>query len=59
MAWPTRQGTFDAGDLTLQSGAVLRGARLSWKAHGTLAPGHDNVVVYDSRVMWRYWLKSI
>jgi hypothetical protein len=20
---------------------------------------HDNVVVYDSRVMWRYWLKSI
>ena len=48
MAWPTQQGTFDAGDLTLQSGAVLRGARLSWKAHGTLAPARDNVVVYPT-----------
>jgi hypothetical protein len=45
LAWPTQQGTFDAGDLTLQSGAVLRGARLSWKAHGTLPPARDNVVV--------------
>jgi hypothetical protein len=29
MDWPTQQGTFHAGDLTLQSGAVLRGAQLS------------------------------
>jgi len=48
MDWPTQQGTFDAGDLTLQSGAVLRGARLSWKAHGTLAPARDNVIVYPT-----------
>ena len=48
MAWPTQQGTFDAGDLTLQSGAVLRDARLSWKAHGTLAPARDNVIVYPT-----------
>ena len=48
MAWPTQQGIFDAGDLTLQSGAVLHGARLSWKAHGTLAPARDNVIVYPT-----------
>ena len=48
MAWPTQQGMFDAGDLTLQSGAVLRGARLSWKAHGTLSPARDNVIVYPT-----------
>ena len=48
MAWPTQQGIFDAGDLTLQSGAVLRDARLSWKAHGTLAPARDNVIVYPT-----------
>jgi homoserine O-acetyltransferase len=48
MAWPTQQGTFDAGDLTLQSGAVLRGARLSWKAHGTLSSARDNVIVYPT-----------
>ena len=38
MDWPTQQGSFDAGDVTLQSGAVLRNARLSWKTHGTLSP---------------------
>ncbi len=48
MAWPTQQGVFDAGDLTLQSGAMLRGARLSWKTHGTLSPARDNVIVYPT-----------
>ena len=48
MEWPTQQGTFDAGNLTLQSGAVLRDARLSWKAHGTLSPARDNVIVYPT-----------
>jgi homoserine O-acetyltransferase len=48
MAWPTQQGLFDAGDLTLQSGAVLHGARLSWKTHGTLSPARDNVIVYPT-----------
>ena len=48
--WPGRRSRalFDAGDLTLQSGAVLRGARLSWKAHGTLSPARDNVIVYPT-----------
>ena len=48
MAWPTQQGVFEAGDLRLQSGAVLPTARLSWKAHGTLAPARDNVIVYPT-----------
>jgi homoserine O-acetyltransferase/O-succinyltransferase len=48
MAWPTQQGVFDAGDLTLQSGSVLCGARVSWKAHGALTPARDNVIVYPT-----------
>ncbi len=47
-AWPTQQGVFEAGDVTLQSGAVLRRARLSWKTHGTLSPSRDNVIVYPT-----------
>src|ERR1700722_17013853 len=48
MDWPTHQGIYEAGDLTLQSGAPLPGARLSWKAHGTLTPSRDNVIVYPT-----------
>jgi homoserine O-acetyltransferase/O-succinyltransferase len=48
MVWPTRQGIFDAGDITLQSGARLPSARLSWKTHGTLSPLRDNVIVYPT-----------
>jgi homoserine O-acetyltransferase/O-succinyltransferase len=48
MTWPTQQGTYDAGDFSLQSGARLPAARLSWKAHGTLSPGRDNVIVYPT-----------
>ncbi|MBV9862606.1 MAG: alpha/beta fold hydrolase [Alphaproteobacteria bacterium] len=46
--WPTAQGRFALGDLTLLSGKVLRGAELSWKTHGTLAPARDNVVLYPT-----------
>ncbi len=46
--WPTAQGRFTLGDVTLQSGAVLPDAVLSWKTHGTLAPGRDNVIVYPT-----------
>ncbi len=48
MAWPTQQGVHALGDLPLSAGGVLRDAKLSWKAHGTLAPGRDNVVVYPT-----------
>ena len=46
--WPTEQGAFQAGDLALQSGAVLRDAKLSWKTHGTLSAARDNVIVYPT-----------
>ncbi len=48
MTWPTQQGIFDAGDITLQSGGRLPAARLSWKTHGTLSPARDNVIVYPT-----------
>ncbi|MEE7493476.1 alpha/beta fold hydrolase [Methylobacterium oryzae] len=47
-AWATATGTFELGDLTLQSGALLPGAQLRWKTHGTLSPGRDNVVLYPT-----------
>lgn len=46
--WATATGIFELGDLTLQSGAVLPGAQLRWKTHGTLSPGRDNVVLYPT-----------
>ena len=45
---PTRQGVFSFEDLTLQSGATLTDARLSWKTHGTLSAARDNVIVYPT-----------
>jgi len=57
MNWPQASGIFELGDLPLQSGDRLRDARLSWKAHGTLSPGRDNVVVYP-RAMARSTRKS-
>ena len=48
MTWPTQQGTWNAGALTLQSGASIQDARLSWKAHGTLSPARDNVIIYPT-----------
>ena len=46
--FPTQSGVFSLGDWPLQSGAVLRNARLSWKSFGSLAPGRDNVIVYPT-----------
>lgn len=48
MDWPRQQGVHALGDLPLLSGGVLRDARLSWKAHGTLSPARDNVIVYPT-----------
>ena len=44
--WPVTEGVLDLGDLQLERGEVLPGARLSWQAHGTLNAAKDNVVVY-------------
>src|ERR1700753_719343 len=46
MDWPQCNGEFRLGDFQVQSGEVIRDARLSWKTYGTLAPGRDNVVLY-------------
>ncbi len=48
MTWPQQTGRFDLGDTTMLSGATLSGAFLSYKTHGTLAPGRDNVVLYPT-----------
>jgi len=48
MDWDTQQGVFALGDLPLHDGGTLRGAKLSWKAHGTLSPSRDNVIVYPT-----------
>jgi homoserine O-acetyltransferase len=53
-AWPTASGRFALGDLALQSGAVLPGAELSWKTHGTLSPARDNVVLYPTSYSARH-----
>lgn len=47
-AWPQSQGAHALGDFTLQSGGKVADAKLSWKTHGTLAPGRDNVVLYPT-----------
>lgn len=48
MSWPTQSGRCDLGDVTVQSGAVLPGAFLSWKTHGRLNAARDNVVLYPT-----------
>ncbi|MEM9140686.1 MAG: alpha/beta fold hydrolase [Pseudomonadota bacterium] len=37
--------TYDLGDVVLQSGEVLRGAKIAFQTYGTLSPAGDNVVV--------------
>ncbi len=48
MTWATADGVQALGDLLLQSGEVLRDARLAWKSYGTLSPARDNVIVYPT-----------
>ena len=48
MTWPTQQGIWRGGDLTLRSGAVMPDTLLSWKAHGALSPAKDNVILYPT-----------
>ena len=37
---------FELGDVKLQSGGVLRGAKMAYKTYGTLNAAKDNVIVY-------------
>lgn len=47
----TQSDTFEIaemGDVVLQSGATLRGAKLAYKTHGTLNAARDNAIVYPT-----------
>jgi homoserine O-acetyltransferase len=48
MSFPTQTGSFDLGDILLQSGETLAGAKLAWKTYGTLSPNRDNLVLYPT-----------
>ncbi len=48
MTWPTSSGVLDIGDFALGNRGTIPGARLSWRAHGTLAPARDNLVLYPT-----------
>ena len=39
---------FDLGNLVLQSGATLRGAKLAFKTHGSLNADKDNAIVFPT-----------
>jgi homoserine O-acetyltransferase len=47
-SWPVSEGTFELGDLEVERGGVIAGARLAWQAHGTLSSARDNVIVYPT-----------
>ena len=44
----TSEGVFECGDLALQRGGTLKGARIVYKTYGTLSPKRDNVIVYPT-----------
>src|SRR5271156_6717226 len=39
---------FELGDVVLQSGLTLRGAKLAYKTYGKLNAAKDNVIVYPT-----------
>src|SRR3954468_7655278 len=39
---------FEAGDVTLQSGAVFPAMKLAYKTYGTLSSAKDNVILYPT-----------
>lgn len=42
------QGIFEAGDVTLQSGAVFPAMRLSYRSYGRLNAARDNAILYPT-----------
>jgi homoserine O-acetyltransferase len=48
MPKPTDFEVFELGDLVLQHGATLRGARLAYKTYGTLNADRSNVIVHPT-----------
>src|SRR3954447_17701186 len=39
---------FEAGDVTLRSGAVVPSLKLAYKTYGTLSPDKDNEILYPT-----------
>jgi homoserine O-acetyltransferase len=46
---------FDLGDVTLQGGATLRGAKLAYKTYGELNADKSNAIVYPTWYSGRHW----
>ncbi|HEX3791677.1 MAG TPA: alpha/beta fold hydrolase [Pseudonocardiaceae bacterium] len=46
MNWPTEEGVFELGELTVECGGLIADAKLGWQTHGTLNEARDNVIVY-------------
>jgi homoserine O-acetyltransferase/O-succinyltransferase len=46
---------FELGDVVLEEGATLRGAKLAYKAYGTLNEEKSNAIVYPTWYSGRYW----
>lgn len=44
-SWPVTEGVLELGDTEVERG-VIRDARPSWQAHGTLNAAQDNVIVH-------------
>jgi homoserine O-acetyltransferase len=44
--WAVQDGVLELGDLAVERGGVIRDARLTWQAHGTLNDARDNVIIY-------------
>ena len=44
----TSEGVFECGDLSLQKGGTLKGAKIVYKTFGTLNAKRDNVIVYPT-----------
>jgi homoserine O-acetyltransferase len=44
----TAEGTYDCGDVALQRGGTLTGAKIVYKTFGTLSARRDNVIVYPT-----------
>jgi homoserine O-acetyltransferase len=45
---------FEAGDVTVQGGETLVGAKLAYRTYGTLSSARDNAIIYPTRIMGRH-----
>ncbi len=53
--FPLDYEVFELGDVTLQGGATLRGAKLAYKTYGELNADKSNAIVYPTWYSGRHW----